>query len=30
MPCITTSCMCPPGQFYCASQQACKATGQPC
>lgn len=30
MPCISTYCACPPGYFYCASQQACKATGQPC
>jgi hypothetical protein len=30
MPCISTYCACPPGYFYCASQQACKANGQPC
>lgn len=30
MPCISTYCACPPGYFYCSSQQVCKANGQPC
>jgi len=30
MPCYVNYCACPPGMFYCASQQKCLNNGQTC